>query len=136
MVTDRSDRSTLHRGPPFDVRSSSPLPGVFVVTASDEIDTATAPRLHRELADVASEQPAHVILDLRAVTFFCGAGVRSLMAARTAAAEGPFELHLTGVTGNRPVAVVLDALRLTDRFRIHPTLHAALAAAGGDVLDR
>lgn len=119
-------RPTPLPGPLLDIVTTWPLPGVVVITAVGEVDIATAPRLHATLLDAVAAGPAHVVIDMAGVRFFCGAGVRPLVAAKDAAADGSFDLHLTGVIGNRPVAVVLDAIRLTEQFTIHSSVHAAL----------
>lgn len=120
--------TTLHPGPLFGVHTVRPRSGVVVVAAVGDIDMATAPRLHEALLDAARGPLDHLIVDLGAVTFLCGAGVRPLVAVRDAAAAGAFQLHLTGVSGNRPVAVVLDALHLTGQFTICSSVSAAVVA--------
>lgn len=127
MALENPERDSPKSGPLLDISAASPLPGVVVVTAVGEIDMSSAPRLHGALLDAAAAGPDHILIDLQAVTFFCGAGVRPLVAARDAAASGAFGLHLTGVTGNRPVAIVLDAIHLTAQFTIHATVDDALA---------
>ena len=104
-----------------------PAPGVVVVTASGEIDTSTAPQL-RDVLDEARADADHLVVDLAGVTFISSAGINVLVRAREPPAARRAALHLVGVTGNRPVALILDITGLTSRFDIHADVGDALVA--------
>lgn len=131
MAEDNAEHDEL-RGTPLDIVAGWPLPGVVVVAVAGEIDTAAAPALQNALLDGAREHPDHLVVDLRAVTFFGAAGVTVLVGARRWAADGAFALHLTGVTDNRLVRKVLELSDLTALF----TIHSDIAAAVDDIDSR
>jgi anti-anti-sigma factor len=84
-------------------------PDAVVLVASGELDIMGAPRLSEALP--AGGETA-VIIDLAAVEFMDSSGLRSLLEARTAAADAgrPFALA-------RPSAAVARVLELVDLTR-------------------
>lgn len=131
-MTALSTAELRHLGPcPLDVAIASPEPEVMVLTVAGEVDAPTVPALWAAVLDACGSGAARVVLDLGGITFFCAGGITALLAAQHAAGRSGAELHLTGVTDNRHVAIVLDLTGLTGRFHLHPTVEAALHAAGG-----
>jgi anti-anti-sigma factor len=78
------------------------------LAVAGELDLATQDSLRRAAADVLRPPIRALLLDLGEVTFCGAAGVSSLMAIRSLAADAEIRLVLTGV--QPPVRRVLDML--------------------------
>ncbi len=124
MVTE-SDSSPVDVG---RVDSGRPGLGLYcrqvgddtvAVSVVGELDPATAPQLRAYLVDKTASRPAHLVIDLSAVTFPASPGLGVLIEARDGQEGIHGELHLTGVTANRPVQRVLEVTGLLARFDIH-----------------
>lgn len=110
-------------GPKYRIEVGS-RDGTRLVTATGEIDMASSPLLEEAL--VAAPEEA-VIADLSEVGFIDSSGLRSLLSAREALADGGGRLVL--VFGEGPVERIIDLTGLADRFEIFETLEAAGQAA-------
>jgi anti-anti-sigma factor len=108
--SDRSDLRLLGRQVGDDV---------VVVSVAGELDMATVPQLRAYLVDKTVSCPAHLVLDLSAVTFLASQGIAVLIEAGEGLEGIHGELHLTGVTTNRSVQRVLEVTGLLARFDIH-----------------
>ncbi len=105
-------------------------PSVVVVAVRGEIDQITAPQLRQTLLEQLDQNPAHLIVDLSAVSFFSSAGLGALLAVRCRAGRDGVGTHLAGVTGNRLVGLVFELTGCAEQFTIHSSLDAAVAATG------
>ncbi len=114
---------------PLTVAVSRPQPDVHLLRVAGELDIATAPLLAdhlREHADTAGV----LVLDLSDVTLLAASGVALIVDAhRDTGARG--RLHLIGVTGNRPVARVLDLTGVLGLLDVHDDLPGLLAHLDG-----
>ena len=101
-------------------------PADFVVTASGEVDTHSAPALRAVLEGLL--EPEHIVLDLREVHFLDSAGLQAITAAARRLRRAGGELFLVSDSHE-----VLSIFRLTglDRFlTVRPTLAAAVDELG------
>lgn len=81
-----------------------------------ELDLANAARVEEELAEVERAKPAHVVLDLRGLTFMDSTGLRIVTSADgRARGEGR---RLTIVQGPEAVRRVFAITRLDERLEI------------------
>lgn len=105
-----------------ELKSSSAAVNVLVV-ADGEVDNATAPALAMSLQEAiqhaTATPPGVVVVDLAKVTFMSAAGVRTLLAARTA--THPLRI----VAPSRPALRVI-ALAAPSQFVTYPTINDAL----------
>src|SRR5215212_5144831 len=83
---------------------------VVVVSVAGELDLATVPQLRAYLMHSTASRPAHLVVDLSAVTFLAARGIGVLMDVRDGRNGVHGQLHLTGVTTNPPVRHVLQML--------------------------
>lgn len=100
--------------------SDSDVNGWTVVSASGEIDVATAPELRERLVDLITDGTAQVIMDLEHVDFIDSTGLGVLVGAvrRARAADGDVRLVCTnsrilkifGVTGLDEVFTVAGSI--------------------------
>jgi anti-sigma B factor antagonist len=97
---------------------------VTVLTVTGEVDLFTYPALQNSLDEVVDTQPAGLVLDLRAVTFYGPVGLDAIVDA----------YDVVSLTGD--FAVVADdpeldgafrSMGLCDGFAVHPTLDEAIA---------
>src|SRR6185312_16479692 len=102
-------------------------PGVCVVALSGALDGVTAPGLVRHLREQAAQDCRDLVLDLSGVRFLAAAGVSVVVGVRFGRLGVPAALHLTGVTGNRPVAKVLALTGVLEVVDVHDDLAALLA---------
>lgn len=101
--------------------------GNLVVMLTGEIDLDRAPAVRRQLLDCVKRQQ-DVLVDLSAVTYIDSSGIASLVEALQWAKRRGSDLCLVAVS---PQALrVFELARLDKVFSIHPTIDAALAAAG------
>ena len=111
---------------PLSCRSSRPRPDVCVVHLTGELDIATAPLLAQYLREHTAHHPAELVIDLTAVTLLAATGV-GLIATALHNQDGIHgRLHLTGITGNRPVERVLDLTGLSPILDIHNSVATLL----------
>jgi anti-sigma B factor antagonist len=98
------------------------LDGSTIVVASGEIDLATSPALRLALL-AAAETSSKLVVDLTAVTFLDGAGLRVLLGCFRDLPDGG-SMSLVGV--NDTVARVLRLTQLDEVFPVHPNAAAAV----------
>lgn len=111
---------------PLTCTSSRPRPDVCVVHLAGELDIATAPLLAEYLREHTADDPAELVIDLTAVTLLAATGV-GLIAAALHNGDGIHgRLHLTGVTGNRPVERVLALTGMSPILDIHNSVATLL----------
>ena len=113
------------------ITSTSPVPGVLVVTLRGELDLASAPGLDAQLRRaVALRAPHRLILDLSGLRFLGLQGIAVFERIRRRAGTARAGMALVGLppAGER-------ALRYTgvlDRFDRYPDVTTALAATRAD----
>ncbi|MBP2337965.1 STAS domain-containing protein [Saccharothrix coeruleofusca] len=100
---------------------------VTVVAVTGEIDMLTAPRLRTEVKEQLSTSRA-VVLDLSGVSFLGSAGLAVLVEASQQSERGGADFHVVAVA--RAVTRPLAATGLSGVFNVHPTVAAAVEAAG------
>ncbi len=108
--------------PPASVRRFEE-PQYSVVVAEGEIDVATSPMLHDELAK--AESP-YVVVDLTGVSFFDSTGLGVLIGALRDAREAGGWVRLVGAAD--PVVRVLEITKLDTMFPLYDTVEAAAGA--------
>jgi anti-sigma B factor antagonist len=99
---------------------------VIVIDVIGELDMATAPQLRAYLVEKTAPRPAHVVVDLRGVTFLAAYGLGLLVAAHQGGDDIHGELHLTGVRFSRAVKRALDLSGLSALFDVHDNQDALL----------
>jgi anti-sigma B factor antagonist len=104
---------------PLRCTADWPRPDVCVVHLAGELDIATAPVVAEYLQEQTATRPAELILDLAAVTLLAATGVGLIVTALHNASGIHGRLHLTGVTGNRPVERVLWLTGLRSLLDVH-----------------
>ena len=121
------DDFTSSRGlRPLRCTASRPLPQVCVAHLSGELDMATAPLLADYLREQTAYRPTELVLDLGQVTLLAAAGLALIVRALNNDSGIHGQLHLTGVTGNRPVEHVLRLTGLTSILDIDDNLQTML----------
>jgi anti-sigma B factor antagonist len=90
-----------------------------IIRPAGEVDLATAPIVEQAMAEARGSGFAHIILDLRQVTFLDSSGLRLLIAWSQSAKEDDFRL---GIVPDAPA--VLRLLELTDALRQLPIVAA------------
>jgi len=106
----------------LDVQVRS-IDSVVVVTATGEVDMASAPRLQRSIEDAVQGQSGVLIVDLSGVGFFGSAGLSVLVLASES--EQVEELR---VVASRVVRRPIEVTGLDQAVAVYDTLHSALAA--------
>lgn len=102
--------------------------GHTIVTVAGEVDVFTAPQLRQVLFDpVLCSQP-RIVVDLVGVAFMDSTGIGTLVAARRWAVSRDAELSL--VCGDGPTLRLIEMVSLDRVFELHPSVEAALDAAG------
>lgn len=114
--------------PPLRCTTSRPTPHVCVAHLDGELDMATAPFLADYLRSETAMCPADLVLDLSRVTLLAAAGLALIIRALHNESGIQGRLHLTGVTGNRPVERVLRLTGLTSVLDVHDDLSSLLDA--------
>lgn len=104
------------------------IDGTAVVTATGELDLATASILQARLDEAARLQPRLLVLDLSGLTFMDSTGLRILLAADAAARREARRLAV--VRGPDPVHRVFLIALLDKRLDLVDDITAALALGG------
>jgi anti-sigma B factor antagonist len=76
-------------------------PDIVLVAIAGDLDVVTVLQTTTFLTQATAVTPRHLILDLSGVTFLTSSGIGLLIAAADDKIHG--QLHLLGVTDNRPV---------------------------------
>ena len=111
----------------FALTSASFAGDSHVITASGDLDAATAPRLRDELTRASSEGADEIVVDLLRVPFVDSVALGVLVEAskHTTARGGVFRV----VSDDRRIARVIEISGLARVLRLYPTLREALALA-------
>ena len=99
---------------------------MVVVSVSGEIDVYTAGTLREELTGVIGPDHADLIVDLSEVTFMDSTGLGVLIGSVKRAREYGGRVQLVVAEGK--VVNLLRVTAVTQWFRVHETLEAALSA--------
>lgn len=91
-------------------------PGSYIVALRGELDIATVDQLTSALEGVIPASGERLVIDLTAVSFMDSTGLRVLIAANGAAAEGGYELLI--VTGDSPAKRVLELTRMDEHMQV------------------
>jgi anti-sigma B factor antagonist len=110
--------SAAHGGPGLELTCRQVGDDVVVIAIAGELDVFTVPQARAYLQDKTAARPCHVVLDLAGVRFMGSHGVSLLVDARDEREGLHGQLHLTGVSENRPVQRTLDVTGLTSLFDI------------------
>ncbi|MCO1656264.1 STAS domain-containing protein [Pseudonocardia humida] len=108
-----------------------PSDAVCVVSLVGALDGTTAPRLADHLREQTAAGCRDLVLDVAGVRFLAAAGVTVLVNAQRNRLGIRGSLHLTGVTGNRPVEKVLALTDVLEVVDVHGDLGALLARLDG-----
>jgi anti-sigma B factor antagonist len=105
---------------------------VHVLTASGDLDAATAPALRTELDRAWGEGAVEIVVDLLRVPFVDSVALGLLVEAskRTTASGGVFRV----VCVDRRIARIIEITGLDRVLRLHPTLRDALESSEGRTL--
>jgi anti-sigma B factor antagonist len=97
---------------------------VTVLTVTGEVDLFTYPALQNSLTEVLETQPAALVLDLRAVTFYDPVGLDAIVDAYDVVSlSGDFAV----VADDPELDRAFRSMGLCHGFVVHPTLHEAIA---------
>jgi anti-sigma B factor antagonist len=99
--------------------------GCAVAAVAGEIDMATAPEMIATVQAVIEDQPAAVLVDLAAVTFFASAGVHALVVLHGLAQRHSVPV---GLVHGDIVGQILTIASLPDLLDTYPTRRMALDA--------
>ncbi|MFC5291151.1 STAS domain-containing protein [Actinokineospora guangxiensis] len=102
--------------------------GCAVAVVAGEIDMATAPEMIAAVQAVIEDQPAAVLVDLAAVTFFASAGVHALVVLHDLAQRHSVPV---GLVHSEIVGHVLTISSLPELLDTYPTRRMALDALTG-----
>ena len=104
-----------------------PSPRICVVRPTGVLDSVTSPWLVHHLREQTAAGPEHLVLDLAGVRLLAAAGVAVVVDARCGRRDIRGRLHLTGVTGNRPVERVLELSGVRAVVDVHDEIDSLLA---------
>ncbi|MGW4485302.1 STAS domain-containing protein [Amycolatopsis sp. NPDC004368] len=124
-MTDDLRGPGARRLPTLDI-STTAGPGVTVVTAAGEIDTAVSEALRGALAAALESRPEVLVTDLSDVPFCDSSGLSVLIDIRGRAIEAGVAFRI--VTRQRGLLRPISLLHLDSVLEIHPTLESATGA--------
>jgi anti-anti-sigma factor len=129
LVNDTPANGTAAFEGPLELAMATDWPAreVCLVRLVGELDGVTAPRLARHLREQTAAGARDLVLDLTGVWFISAAGVTVIVRAFAERLGGHGGVHLTGVTGNRPVEKVLGLTGLREVLDVHDELGSLLA---------
>jgi anti-sigma B factor antagonist len=107
----------------FDI-SEKTADGASVVSATGEIDIATAPGLREQLESTMDRAEGVVVVDLLGVTFIDSTALGVLIGALKRSQESGGTMRL--VVAEPRVLKVFEITGLTELFSIFPTIDAAV----------
>lgn len=97
---------------------------ILLVAVTGELDMATAPLLHEELAEVDWERLDRAVFDLLGISFIDSSGLGALISLRN---DHP-DTEIALVAANEGlVAKVLELTAMRDLFPLYSSTEAALA---------
>jgi len=110
----------------FTVTVDESGPERTIVRVDGELDLGTAPKLADEL-ELPTTSGKRVVLDLSGCEFIDSSGLRTLLSARSAAADGGGSLAL--VVSDPNLLRVFEVASLDQVLEIHPTVEAAASTS-------
>jgi len=102
------------------------LDTVTAIAIKGRVDSTTADRLRDHLAEVIGAGSAHLVIDLKEVTYISSAGFRTLLIAARSVDRAKGKLALCGIGGE--VKRLFDIASFTELFAILPNRDDAVAA--------
>ena len=99
-----------------------------VVIVTGDLDAATAPRLHAELAQLAGDGVDRIVLDLRRLTFVDSFGLGVIVSAKRRLSQLGDALCLVADDDQRTLRRVLEITSLDRVLPVHPTVAEAVDA--------
>jgi anti-anti-sigma factor len=119
--------------PVFSVTVSDAGNGRAVVTASGELDIATAPQLVEAVAVLGRPATTAIAIDLSALTFIDSSGINALRTSVRAA--GSRGVGAIVASPSERILRVLELVRIADIIPLESSLEAAFERLGADRLD-
>jgi len=98
-------------------------PGLVIIEACGEVDTATSPMLHKELTAVAQSTPDTLVVDLTNIDFFGSSGIKTLMQLHRQCIATGIRLRMVAP---KPVHRSLELVGLGSTFILFDTLDKAI----------
>ena len=80
-------------------------PRAAVITLTGEFDVVCADAFKRRLAESIEDEPPHVVIDLRPLTFIDSTGLALLLRVNEMAADHGFELWVVSGPGDPPAKI-------------------------------
>jgi anti-sigma B factor antagonist len=102
-------------------------PNATVIELGGELDVVCADSFKRRLAEATEEEPAHVVIDLRELTFIDSTGLALLLRVNEMAKDGGFALSIVCVEDDPPSKI----FRMTGTDKILPLVHEPPESPGG-----
>ena len=99
-----------------------------VVIVTGDLDAATAPRLHAELAQLAGDGVDRIVLDLRRLTFVDSFGLGVIVSAKRRLSQLGDALCLVADDDQRTLRRVLEITSLDRVLPVHSTVAEAVDA--------
>ena len=97
-----------------------------VVLVAGDLDAATAPRLHAELAQLAADGIDRIVLDLRRMTFVDSFGLGVIVNAKKRLSRHGNSLCLVAGDEQRTLRRVLEITGLDKVLPVHPSVTDAV----------
>jgi anti-sigma B factor antagonist len=94
----------------------SRMPHATVIALGGELDVVCADAFKRRFADAIEDEPAHVVIDLRELTFMDSTGLALLLRVNEIAQDGGFALSIVTLDDDPPSKI----FRMTGTDRILP----------------
>ena len=99
-----------------------------VVIVTGDLDAATAPRLHSELAQLSEDGVDRIVLDLRRMTFVDSFGLGVIVNAKKRLSQQGNSLCLVAGADQRTLRRVLEITGLERILPVHPSVTEAVDA--------
>jgi anti-sigma B factor antagonist len=87
-----------------------------VMTLHGELDVVCADAFKRRFGEATEDEPAHVVVDVRELTFIDSTGLALLLGVNEMSQDGGFELSIISTEGNAPSKI----FRMTGTDKILP----------------
>jgi anti-sigma B factor antagonist len=97
----------------------SRTPHATVIALGGEFDVVCADAFKRRLAEATADEPTHVVIDLRELTFIDSTGLALLLRVNEMAQDGGFALSIVCVENDPPSKI----FRMTGTDKILPLVH-------------
>jgi anti-anti-sigma factor len=106
-----SQRAGRRRRFTFDVSRTT---GATVMALGGELDVVCADAFRRRFSEATENEPGHVVMDLRELTFIDSTGLALLLGVNEMAQDGGFALSIVSAQGD--AASKIFRMTGTDRF--------------------